>query len=94
MELINKFKQDSVRNNIVKEAIEKQVFEPYFGWCDVDGCNNEGCAGGACWEKTGYWTVCSKHSALYRDGGEQPKMKIAAIRRESKRDKTTGYLPY
>lgn len=49
--------------------------EPYFGWCNVEGCKNEGANGGACWRDTGYWTVCSKHSQGYREGKPQPKMK-------------------
>ena len=30
--------------------------EPYFGWCDVERCENEGCSGGMAWRDTGYWT--------------------------------------
>jgi len=67
-------------------------YEPYFGWCDVDGCENEGCSGGNAWRDSGYWTVCYKHSADYRKGLDQPKMKQISIERESKRDKKTGYL--
>ena len=77
------------------EAINKALaddYEPYFGWCDVDGCENEGCSGGIAWRDTGYWTVCSKHSAEHRNGLEQPKMKQAAVYKESNRDKKTGYL--
>jgi restriction endonuclease S subunit len=67
-------------------------YEPYFGWCDVSGCKGEGCSGGNVWRDTGYWTVCSKHSASYRNGDPQPKMKQSAIKREKSRDKITGYL--
>jgi len=67
--------------------------EPYFGWCNVDGCENEGCNGGGCWRETGYWTVCSKHSKQWREGKPQPKMKQSAIDKEKTRDKKTGYLP-
>lgn len=71
----------------------EQEYEPYFGWCDVDGCDGEGCSGGAAWEETGYWTVCSKHSNDWRGGKPQPKMKQKAINRENSRDKETGCLP-
>lgn len=60
-------------------------YEPYFGWCDVEGCENEGANGGGCWRQSGYWTVCSKHSAEYREGKDQPKMKKSAIDREKRR---------
>lgn len=66
-------------------------YEPYFGWCDVKGCENEGCMGGGVWADTGYWTVCSKHSDDYRKGKPKPKMKETAIKRESSRDEK-GYL--
>lgn len=75
------------------EQSKPEIYEPYFGWCDVSGCKNEGCNGGGCWRETGYWTVCSKHSASYRAGDPQPKMKRGAIKREKGRDKVTGYLP-
>jgi hypothetical protein len=67
--------------------------EPYFGWCDVEGCEKEGCSGGNAWRETGYWTVCTKHADDCRKGQPQPKMKQKAIERENSRDKTTGYLP-
>ena len=70
-----------------------EEYEPYFGWCDVKGCDNEGCSGGIAWRNTGYWTVCSKHSAMERSGEPQPLMKQTAIGREASRDKETGYLP-
>ena len=66
--------------------------EPYFGWCDVDGCENEGCSGGMAWRDTGYWTVCSKHSQMNREGKKQPKMKQTAIDKEKTR-KPDGTLP-
>ncbi len=81
------------------ETLEKQLreveyaeYEPYMGWCDVDGCNQESSSNGGNWSETGYWCLCPKHSKLARDGGEQPKMKQSAINRENKRDKTTGIL--
>ena len=74
------------------EEDKTEVYEPYFGWCDVSGCKNEGCNGGGCWRETGYWTVCSKHCASYRAGDPQPKMKRDAIKREKGRDKVTGFL--
>ena len=60
-------------------------YEPYFGWCDIDGCENEGCSGGIAWSDTGYWTVCSEHSQIHREGKKQPKMKQKAIDREKTR---------
>ena len=66
--------------------------EPYFGWCDVDGCEEEGYCGGSVWRKTGYWTVCLPHFNDYTKGRPQPDMKQAAIKRENTRDKKTGYL--
>lgn len=84
------------RHNKCKKHIKnleiKNEYEPYFGWCEVDGCTNEGCSGGIAWGETGYWTVCSKHSAAYRDGKKKPKMKKEAIAREAIRDKETGYI--
>lgn len=71
---------------------DEQDYEPYFGWCNVEGCENEGCSGGNAWRETGYWTVCYKHSADYREGKPQPKMKQAAIDREASRGKD-GCLP-
>lgn len=66
--------------------------EPYFGWCDVEGCDQEGESGGMCWRDTGYWTVCGKHADEYRAGKPQPPMKQAAIDREGTRD-ANGWLP-
>ena len=92
-------------DELIKEELKKQLtltdvgialadeeYEPYFGWCDVDGCKNEGCSGGSAWRDTGYWTVCYKHSDEHRKGLEQPKMKQSSVERENKRDKKTGYL--
>lgn len=67
-------------------------YEPYFGWCSVEGCENEGCSGGIAWRDTGYWTVCYKHSNDFRQGLPQPKMKQADIDRESTR-LSDGTLP-
>jgi len=67
--------------------------EPYFGWCDVEGCEKEGANGGNCWRETGYWTVCLDHSASFREGESQPKMKDYAIFREESRGED-GILKY
>lgn len=67
--------------------------EPYFGWCNVEGCEMEGSCGGSCWRESGYWTICSKHSQDFRDGKPQPKMKKSAIDKEATRDNKTGFLP-
>jgi hypothetical protein len=74
------------------EQVTDKSYEPYFGWCDVDGCKNEGCCGGTGWMKSGYWTLCTNHSRMSREGKKQPKMKQSAIQRESRRDKKTGWL--
>lgn len=71
---------------------EKENYEPYFGWCDVSGCKNEGSAGGLAWRETGYWTTCLKHNQEWREGKPQPKMKKEAIEREKNRDTKTGCL--
>lgn len=75
------------------EADKQEKYEPYMGWCDVDGCENEASSQGAYWHKTGYWHICYKHGGDYRAGKKQPKMKSSAIKREKSRDKITGYLP-
>ena len=75
-----------------QRELEEEESEPYFGWCDVDGCDKEGCSGGNAWRKSGYWKVCYKHSADFRSGLPQPKMKQSAIDREASRDEN-GYLP-
>ncbi len=66
--------------------------EPYFGFCDVEGCENEACSGGSAWRDTGYWRVCHKHAADYRNNKPQPKMKQSAIDRENTRG-SDGALP-
>ena len=75
-----------------KQAVEEyesqlpqKEYEPYFGWCDVEGCDNEGCSGGNAWNSTGYWTVCSQHANDARKGKHQPQMKQSAIDRENSR---------
>lgn len=68
-------------------------YEPYFGWCDVEGCDRGGCSGGNAWRETGYWTVCPVHAEDYRKGMPQPKMKQEAIDRENSRDPITHCLP-
>jgi len=73
--------------------VEEKDCEPYYGWCDVEDCDNPGCSGGDSWRESGYWTVCHKHSKECQDGMPQPKMKQSAIDRENSRDKITGYLP-
>ena len=74
------------------EMPSDEPYEPYFGWCDVDKCKNEGCCGGTGWRETGYWTLCTEHSAMARNGDKQPKMKKSSVKRENSRDKKTGYL--
>ena len=68
-------------------------YEPYFGWCDVEGCEEEASSGGCAWSETGHWCVCSKHLCESEENVLQPKMKQKAIDRENSRDKVTGYLP-
>ena len=60
---------------------------PYWGMCDVDGCDEESCSGGVCWFDTGYWSICHKHYQSYLDDDSQPKMEKLAIAREKSRDK-------
>jgi hypothetical protein len=63
----------------VEQEEEKPTeYIPYFGWCDVDKCENEGCCGGTGWRETGYWTLCTNHSRMAREGKKQPKMKRSA----------------
>ena len=66
---------------------------PYWGMCDVEGCEEENANGGGCWRETGYWQVCMNHADMYREGKPQPPMKVMALKRESLRDPVTGYLP-
>ena len=92
-ELIANIKELFKESVPLDEQVSGEEYEPYFGWCDVNGCEGEGCSGGNAWRDTGYWTVCSKHADMYREGKQQPKMKKKAIDRENSRDKETGYLP-
>lgn len=75
----------------VSKEVEKEIAEdnPYSYWpqCDVKKCDGVSCNGGTCWRKTGYWSVCSKHSQQHREGKQQPQMKQSAIDREKSRDK-------
>lgn len=75
----------------IKERMNEDK-EPYMGWCEVNGCNNEGASGGCYWSDTGYWTICSKHGEDCRNGLPQPKMKVEAVEREKNRDPQTGFL--
>ncbi len=86
-ELLESYHQERIKK-------DEEDYEPYFGWCDVDGCENEGCSGGIGWRETGYWTLCYEHMDDFRAGKEQPKMKSDSILKENTRDKKTGYLPY
>ena len=88
MKLINSIARDYADLKVA-EALKEQReadSEPCFGWCDVNGCDNEGCSGGNAWKDSGYWTVCSKHSQEYREEKPQPRMKQKAIDRENSRD--------
>jgi hypothetical protein len=76
---------DMYKNVRLALTDSEEKYEPYFGWCDVEGCENEGANGGGCWRETGYWTFCSKHSAEHRAGKPQPPMKQTAIDREKSR---------
>lgn len=84
---------DDSNQSIASDNVEnKKDYVPYFGWCDVDGCENEGSSGGMAWADTGYWTVCSKHFKMHKEGKEQPKMKQKAIDKEKTR-RPDGTLP-
>ena len=87
LEIIDTKVKEQLTLTDVGIALADEEYEPYFGWCDVDGCKNEGCSGGSAWRDTGYWTVCHKHSDEHRKGFEQPKMKQSSVERENKRDK-------
>jgi hypothetical protein len=71
---------------------QKEESEPYFGWCEVEGCVHEGSSGGACWRDSGYWTVCHHHSSEFRKGAKRPEMKRSAVERENSRG-ADGILP-
>jgi len=103
--LLSKFENFSnpygleVANMRSKIAAELEYFDdkennPYWYWpqCDVDECEGVSCNNGTYWRETGYWCLCSKHSAMGREGLPQPKMKDSSIENESKRDPITGYL--
>lgn len=72
---------------------ENAEYEPYMGWCDVEGCDNESCSNGSYYKEKGYWCLCSEHSKSAREGKPQYFMKQSAIDRENSRDKKTGCLP-
>jgi len=77
------YKKDTSKGLSLTDSDEE--YEPYFGWCNVEGCENEGANGGGCWPETGYWTVCSKHASEYRAGQPQPKMQQKYIDKEATR---------
>ena len=54
------------------------------------GCMNE-ISSGQTWDDM-YLSLCSKHSAMKYKKMRRPKVKEYAIKRESKRDKVTGFL--
>ncbi len=86
----------AIANWIESEFEEKQIkiepdYEPYMGWCDVEGCDFEACGGGGHWRETGYWLLCLKHMGDCRNGKTQPKMKQESVDRENNRDEN-GYL--
>lgn len=78
--------------NQSQKTVTDELYEPYHGWCDVDKCDKEASGGGIGWKETGYWRLCSDHHRMEREGKKQPKMKPESIKRESSRDKKTGYL--
>ena len=81
---------------IVQKQLERpsdEEYEPYFGWCDVKGCDNEASSSGVHWKETGYWLICTQHGDDARGGKFCPTMKKKSIKREKSRDPKTGYLP-
>lgn len=72
---------------------DPKFFEDMEGICDVEGCAEWTVSQGTAWGDTGYWCVCSKHSASARQNELQPKMKQRAIDREASRDPITRCLP-
>lgn len=85
---------EEIKRKAVNEALDAPN-DPYWYWpqCDVDGCEGVSCNGGGCWRETGYWSVCQSHSADFRKGLPQPKMRESAIEREASRNKKDGTLP-
>lgn len=90
IELLSEMPQQQIEQSCDNYE-HKQPYEPYFGWCDVEGCNSEGSSGGCSWRETGYWTTCMQHGIEYRGGKPCPPMKQSAIDREKRRD-ANGYL--
>lgn len=81
-----------IKTAFITSTPDFEPSEPYFGYCEVEGCRKEGANSGGCWRNTGYWTVCTDHSQAFRRGEPQPKMKQSAIDREKTR-LPNGYLP-
>ncbi|HRH46750.1 MAG TPA: hypothetical protein PKY82_34210 [Pyrinomonadaceae bacterium] len=76
---------------LISAEIQSELAELSRDVCDVEGCELEPVSGGNAWRETGYWSVCSNHSRLSRQGEGQPQMKSEAIEREQSRD-SNGYL--
>ncbi len=93
---IDRLTSDNATLKAENESLKKEleaVTKPYWPICDVEGCQEESCNGGGCWRDTGYWSVCQRHSKMFRDGATKPTMKESAVRREKGRNSITGYLP-
>ena len=89
--LESKIKALQSENERLRKEID-EMDEEYTDPCDVDGCSNQACCGGTSCRESGYWRVCSSHSANARKGGQQPKMRQSSVDREATRDER-GYLP-
>lgn len=72
--------------------VNENLTELYRCVCDVEGCERTQSSGGMCWRETGYWSICSTHSVLWRNGEPQPKMKQESIDKEASRG-ADGILP-
>jgi hypothetical protein len=74
------------------EKMKEEEIEEKPMLCDVSGCKNISDNGGIYWKETGYWRLCYDHFMDGLHGLPQPKMRKEAIKRESNRDKVTGFL--
>lgn len=85
-----KSEMDEIRSLV--DEVNENLYEALRDVCDAEGCNEDVSNGGVCWQETGYWSLCSKHFQMHRDGNPQPAMKQIAIDKEKSR-LPNGYLP-
>lgn len=80
---------DEIREAVCK--VNDNLSEIYRVVCDVKGCKLTAASQGIWWKDSGYWCICSKHSAMGRNGLPMLEMKQKAIRREKNRD-ANGFI--